>query len=43
MPKDFYYFPYPMTIAGQDYVREKHYDKPGHYVNHLIEYPNDIK
>lgn len=43
MPKDFYYFPYPMTITGQDYVREKHYDKPGHYVNHLIEYPNDIK
>jgi len=32
-----------MTIAGQDYVREKHYDKPGHYVNLTVEYPNDIK
>jgi hypothetical protein len=32
-----------MTIAGQDYVREKHYDKSSHYVNLLVEYPNDIK
>lgn len=39
MPKDFYYFPYPMEVAGKQYVREVT-RWPGHkkVVNIPVEY-----